>query len=68
MAAANSNKSELKKYFSTKKNTIALATLQSFSISGELRKCKLKIEKFTYICMTGGMHYTPTSLIFVKMW
>ena len=34
MAAENSNKSKLKSYTSTRKNTFALATLPSFSISG----------------------------------
>ena len=33
MAAENSNKSNLKKYTSTRKNTFTLETLQSFSIS-----------------------------------
>ena len=26
----------------------------------QLRKCMLKIVKFTDACMTGGMHYTPS--------
>ena len=34
MAAENSNKSKLKTYTSTRKNTFTLVTLQSFSISG----------------------------------
>lgn len=36
MAAENSNRSILKTYTSTRKNTFTLVTLQSFSISGEL--------------------------------
>ena len=49
MAAENSNKSKLKMYTSTIKNTFTLVKMQSFSISGviSVRKCKLKIEKFT---------------------
>ena len=56
--AENSNKSKLKTYTSTRKNTFTLVTLQSFSISGvlyQLKKCKLKIEKFIDVCMTGGI-------------
>ena len=34
MAAENSNKSKLKTYTSSKKNTFTLVTLQSFNISG----------------------------------
>ena len=50
------NKSKLKIYTSTKKNTFTLVTLQSFSSSGVLsaEKMKLKIGKFT-VCMTGGI-------------
>ena len=28
-----------------------------------MRKCKLKIEKITDVCMTEGMHYTPSGSI-----
>ena len=47
---------------STRKSTFTLVTLQSFSISGVIsaEKCKLKNEKFTDVCMTGGMTYTPS--------
>ena len=41
MAAENSNKSILKTYTSTRKNTFTLVTLQSFSISGELSAEKM---------------------------
>ena len=34
MAAENLNKSKLKTYIGTRKNTFTLVTLQSFSISG----------------------------------
>ena len=27
-----------------------------------MRKCKLKVEKFTDVCMTGGMRYTSNHL------
>ena len=27
-----------------------------FQVKYQLRKCKLKIVKFTDVCMTGGMH------------
>ena len=62
MAARNSNKLKLKAYTSTRKSTFTLVTLQSFSISGviSVEKCKLKNEKFTDVCMTGGMTYTPS--------
>ena len=67
MAVENSNnKSKLKTYTSTRKNTFTLVTLQSFSISGvyQLRKCKWKIEKFRDVCMTGGtMHTLPAPVI-----
>ena len=51
MTAKNSNKSKLKMYTSTRKNTFTLVTLQSFSILGVIsaEKCRLKIEKFTDI-------------------
>ena len=47
---------------STRKSTFTLVTLQSFSISGVIsaEKCKLKNEKFTDVCMTGGMTYAPS--------
>ena len=56
-------------YTSTVKNTFTLVKMQSFSISGimSVRKCRLKIEKFIDICMTGGMHYTPSHIL-VKSW
>ena len=62
MAAESSNKLKLKTYTSTRKSTFALVTLQSFSISDVIsaEKCKLKNEKFTDVCMTGGMTYTPS--------
>ena len=62
MAAKNLNKSKLKMYTSTRKNTFTLVALQSFSLSGVIstEKIKLKIEKFTDVCMTGGIHYTPS--------
>ena len=62
MAAENSNKSKLKTYTSTRKTTFTLVTLQSFSISGVIsaEKCKLKIEKFTEVCMTGSIMHTPS--------
>ena len=62
MAAENSNKLKLKMYTSTRKSTFTLVTLQSFSISGVIlaEKCKLKKEKFTDVCMTGDMTYTPS--------
>ena len=37
MAAENSNKSKLKTYTSTRKNTFTLVTMQSFSISSYLQ-------------------------------
>ena len=62
MAAENSNKLKLKMYTSIRKSTFTLVTLQSFSISGLIsaEKCKLKNEKFTDDCMTGGTTYTPS--------
>ena len=30
----------------------------------QLRKCRLKIEKFTDVYMTGGMHVIQTSVFF----
>ena len=41
MAAENSNKSKLKTYASTRKNTFTLVTLQSFSISGVISAEKM---------------------------
>ena len=41
MAAENSNKSKLKTYTSTRKNTFTLVTLQSFSISGVISAEKM---------------------------
>ena len=63
MAAENSKKLKLKTYTSTRKRTFTLVTLQSLSISGVIsaEKCKLKNEKFTDVCMTGGMTYNPQS-------
>ena len=57
MAAENSNKLKLKTYASTRKSTFTLVNLQSFTISGviSVRKCVLKIEKITDVCMTGGI-------------
>ena len=56
MAVENSNKSILKTYTSTRKNTFALVTLQSFE---QHFKCYtswenvgLKIEKITDVCMS----------------
>ena len=44
-----------------RKSTLTLVTLPSFSISGEISAEKmLKVEKCTDVCMTGGMHYTPS--------
>ena len=62
MAAENLNKSKLKTNTSTRKSILNLVTLPSFSISVEiqLRKCKLKIVKFTDVCMTGGIMHTPS--------
>ena len=47
MPAENSIKLKLKTYTSTRTSTFTLV------------KCKLKNEKFTDACMTGGMTYTP---------
>ena len=41
MAAENSNKSKLKTYTSTGKNTFNLVILQSFSISGKISSEKM---------------------------
>ena len=41
MAAENLNKSQLKTYASTRKNTFTLVTLQSFSISGVISAEKM---------------------------
>ena len=62
MAAENLNKSELKTNTSTRKSTLTLVTLPSFSISGEIsaEKCVLKIVKFTEVCMIGGIMHTPS--------
>ena len=62
MAAENSNKLPLKTYTSTIKSTFTLVTLQSFSISGVISAEKMYVEneKFTDVCMTGGMTYTPS--------
>ena len=52
MVAENSNKSKLKTYTSTKKNTFTLATLQSFSISGVLSAEKMEVENWKiYRCL-----------------
>ena len=63
MAAENLSTSKLKKKnSSTRKSILTLVTLQSFSISGEIsaEKMYVEIEKFTDVCMTGGIHYTPS--------
>ena len=44
MAAGNSNKSKLKTYTSTGKNTFTSVTLQSFSISGVISAEKKYVE------------------------
>ena len=61
MTAENSNRSILKTYTSTRRNTFTLVALQSFSISRVIsaEKIKLKIGKITDVCKTGGMHYNP---------
>ena len=41
MAAENSNKSKLKMYTSTRKSTLTLVTLPSFSNSGEISAEKM---------------------------
>ena len=43
MAAEISNKSKLKMYTSTRKNTFTSVTLQSFSISGVILAEKMKV-------------------------
>ena len=61
-AAENSNRSILKTYTSTRKNTFTLVTLPSFSISGLISAEKMSIEnwKITDVCVTGGIYYTPS--------
>ena len=44
MAAENSNKSKLKTFTSTRKNTITLVNLQSFSVSGVILAEKMYVE------------------------
>ena len=46
MASENSNKSKLKTYTSTRKNTFTLVTLQSFSISGVISAEKMQVENW----------------------
>ena len=46
MAAENSNKSKLKTYTSTRKNTLTLVTMQSFSISGVILAEKMEVENW----------------------
>ena len=62
MAAKILYKSKLKTNTSARKSTLTLVTCQvsAFQVKYQLRKCMLKIEKFTDVCMTGGMHYTPS--------
>ena len=65
MAVENSNKSQLKAYTSTGKNTFTLVTLQSFSWENVGRKLR---NLQTLVCnllprasrVTGRMHYTPS--------
>ena len=49
-------------YTNTRKNTFTLVSLQSFTTSLVMsaEKCKLKIEKFTDACMTGGIMNAPS--------
>ena len=62
MAAENSNKSKLKMYTCTRKNAFTLVSckVSTFEVWYQLRKCKLKIEKFRDVCMTGGIMHTPS--------
>ena len=34
--------------------------VSAFQVKYQLRKCKLKIVKFTDVCMTGGIMHTPS--------
>ena len=49
MAAENSNKAKLETYTSTRKITFTLVTAKFQHFRS---KCKLKIEKFTDVCLT----------------
>ena len=46
MATENWNNSKLKTYTITRKNTVTLVTLQSFSISGEISAEKMWVENW----------------------
>ena len=46
MVAENSNKSKLKTYTSTRKNTFTLVTLQSFSLSGVISAEKMYVKNW----------------------
>ena len=60
IAAENSNKLKFKTDTRNRKSTFTLVTLQSFSISGVISAEKMKVDKFTNVCMIGCMAYNPS--------
>ena len=67
MAAENSNKAKLKTYTSTGKNTFALVTLQSFSISGVISAKEMYVEnwKMYRLLYDWGYALRPQSFVWL---
>ena len=71
MAAENLNKSKLKTNTSTRKSTLTLVTLPSFSISGEISAEKMQVENckiYRRLYDWGYNMYVAKLKIFENFW